>query len=375
VTTDGGDPVAALADADETYRDRQAAVEAVGEETLRTAADAHDELTRLLDRYEEPATGTGDFEEFIHFQGEVATLVEELPDDLPEREAFEDVSELLHKRQLRAKHFDRARERLGPVADLAARLDRRDEALTAYREARHAVEARRDEVADRVERLAALVEYEDAPLDAPVADLRAPVETYDDAVRDAFTRFRREAPAREVLSWAATVARDYPLVGVGAPPEALLDHVRERPVGTESVPTLLEYADHSRSKLDHYVADPGAFLAAVGGDRTYLERLDAAPLTVGWPPPPADRLRFRGRELVSAVGRFADEETVARCRAVRALARRDDYDRLRRAAVASTRLSEAERDRVQSGAARADLGDARESLARLEDALDECPER
>ncbi|MFB6142749.1 MAG: hypothetical protein ABEJ30_05340 [Halorientalis sp.] len=368
-------PVAALADADERVRERRAAVEEVGEETLRTLAEAHADLTTLLDRYEEPATGTGDFEEFIQFQGAVATLVEDLPDDLSERAAFEEVSELLHKRQLRTTHFDRARGLLAPVADLAARLDRREEALERYREARRAVAARRDELRARVDRLQSLLDYEDVDFDAPVERLRGPVEAYDEAVADAFATFRAEASARVVLSWAETVAADYPLVPVVAPPDELLDYLREHPAREETVPTLVEYADYSRSKLAHYVDDPGRFAATVGGNRTYLARLDADPLTVSFPPPPADRLRYRCEELVSAVGRFDDGAAVAACREVRDLARRDDYDRLRRAAVARDRLDAEERERLQSGAVREDLREVREDLARVRDALREYPER
>jgi len=364
-----------LTDAAESLDERQAAVEDVGADRLRTAREARDELTALLDRYEEPATGTGDFEEFIHFQGEVATLVEDLPDDVPEREAFEAVSDILHKRQLRASHFERARERLAPVADLAERLERRDVARERYRSARGDLREVRERLRERVRHLEDLAAHDGLDLDADLSPLREPIDAYDAAVTDAFDDFRREAPAREVVGWAATVAADFPLAGVSAPPDDLREFLRRAGAGEEPLPTVAEYADYSRSKLDHYVADPGRFLAAVGGNRTYLDRLDGTSLTVGWPPPPAAEVRHRAAELVAAVGRFADDEAVARCRAVREVTRRGDYERLRRVAVVRESLSDADRERVAAGRASEDLERAREALDAVEGALEAHPER
>ncbi|MFB6120009.1 MAG: hypothetical protein ABEJ68_02700 [Halobacteriaceae archaeon] len=368
------DLAAALADADETYRERQAAVEEYGEDALQTVADAYRDLTAVLDRSEDSATGTGDFEEFLEFQGRVATLVEDLPEDVPKREAFEAVSEVLHARHLRGKHFSQARDHLADVEPLVERLERRDEALETYREARLAVIDRREELQSRVDHLESLVAYEDVDWNAPVTDLRDPIEAYNDAVADAVTDFEESAPARDFLDWLGTVARDYPLVDVEAPPGDVVAFLADAAVGAEPLPTVREYAGYSRSKLDHYVADPGRFLAVVGGSETYLAGLSADPFTVDWPPRPADELRFRCDELVAAVGRL-DDDAAARCRDVRALTRRDDYERLREAAVARDVLDADERERVASGAARESLAEAEAELARLDDALDAHPER
>ncbi|MFB6221564.1 MAG: hypothetical protein ABEH90_09005, partial [Halolamina sp.] len=109
------------------------------------------------------------------------------------------------------------------------------------------------------------------------------------------------------------------------------------------------YADFSQSKLDHYVEDTTAFRTTVPVHRTYLDRLGPEPLTVGHPPPPADELRYRSAELVSVVGRFAGTEPVVLARELASLARRDEYDRLREAAVAENELSAAQREALRSG--------------------------
>jgi hypothetical protein len=368
------DPVAALAAADERYRERQAAVDEVGESALQTVATAHEELTALLDRSEETATGTGEFEAFLEFQGRVATLVEDLPADLPRREAFEDVSEVLHARTLRHKHFARAREHLSAVEPLVERLERRDDALAAYREARRDAVERREEAAARVERLESLVAYADVDWDAPVEVLQRPVAAYNDAVDAAVGSFRSAASARAFLRWVDTVARAYPLAGLDAPPRDVVDYLDRAAVGEEPLPTVLEYADYSRSKLDHYVDDPGRFLAVVGGSETALARDVADALAVAWPPPPAASLRFRCDELVAATGRLA-EAPAARCREVRALTRRADYDRLRATAAAEDALDAAARERVASGEAATSLAAARRTLAGLDRALATHPER
>ena len=105
-------------------------------------------------------------------------------------------------------------------------------------------------------------------------------------------------------------------------------------------------------------------------NRTYLESLSAEPLRVGWPPPAAGRLRYRTEELLSVVGRFAGEETTRALRDVRALTRDDEYGRLREAAVARSELTEAERERLRSGAVADDLETARARYRRLADALE-----
>ncbi|MEF8906576.1 MAG: hypothetical protein V5A13_01825 [Haloarculaceae archaeon] len=372
-TGDGEGLVAELAAAEERLEAAEAAVAEFGEAELDRLAAAHDEFTGLLDRYEEPATGDGDFQQFIEFQENVAGFVDRLDEGLLLYEVFEECDEYLQQRRLTEGDFAHVREQLEPVADLAARLEERDEAREAYRSARTRIKQRRRELADRVADLERLRDLGEADLDAPTERLREPVETYNEQVREGFEGFRRETPARDVLDTLADLAA-IPLVTYEAPPADLHAYVRDHEAGTESVEQLLEYADYSRSKLAHYVADPDALKRSVATRRTYLRRLDAGPLTVDWPPPQADVLRYRCRELTGAVNRIAPD-AVAALRAVRRLPRETDYERLRRAAVARAELSPEERERVRSGAVETELERAREQRARLGEALETHPSR
>jgi hypothetical protein len=367
----GEDAAAELAAAREELAAVEREIEDHGEDGVAAAADAHRRATDLLDRYEGSATGTGreNFQRYVEFQDALATLVEGLPEDLPEREAFEEAAEVLDRRRLSESHFERAREALGPAAAYADLLNRREAARGRVRDAKTRANRALREAEERLEDLRRLERLGEADLDAPVERLRDPIEAYNDAVREEFTDLRRSAPARELLDLVERT-RSFPLVEFRQPPAELAAYVRENPAGEEPVATLLEYADYSPSKLDHYVEDVGALRTTVAVHRTYLERLDGEPLTVAWPPPPAGVLRRRAEELVSVVGRFAAEETVARLRAVRALPRESDYESLRASATARAELSEAERRRVAAGDVRREREALEDRIERLRDELD-----
>jgi hypothetical protein len=367
-TTDPSGLVADLEAARDAREDAREAVEDVGKDRLRDLQDALDGLERLFDQYEADATGTGDFKSYIDFQDDLVAYVEELDDDLPEREAFESLLDLFKKRRLSESDFAEARDRLADAWELVGRLDDLADAREAYADTRTQVAARADEYAAEVEQLERLQRLGDADLDAPVETLRDPIETYDERVREAFREFRESAPARDVLGFVETT-QSYPLVGFDPVPDDLAAFVADREAGTEPLPQLLEYAEYSPSKLDHYVAEPRALKRAVGGNRTYLDRLNAEPLTVGWPPAPAEELQHRLEELVSVVARFADDDVLAALHAVRRRVRDDDYQRLRTAAVAEHELTESEKQRIESGVAD-DLAAAREAERELRDALD-----
>jgi hypothetical protein len=354
-------------------RDRREArerINEIGESRLRRCRDRYEDLRELLDRYEDTATGSGDFKAFTEFQGSVATLVEDLDEDIPNRETFEAVDGYLQQRRLSKSDFDTAREKLQPVADRVAVLSELEDACERYAEARKDAQRELERVSAEIDDLERVATLGEADLDAPIERLSDPVETYNDAVRTAFEQFRSNAPARDVL---AVIDRTdaFPLVEFVSPPNALLEYVRTHETGTEPIPALLEYADYSASKLSHYVDDTAALKRAVGTRRTYLRNLDADPLTVGWPPPPAEELPWRCRAYQSVLSSFAEESVIARLRDVRDLAWRSDYERLRESAIAQEQLSAEDRDRLARGTVKADLQTARENRETITTALEE----
>jgi len=349
-------------------RERVAAVDG----DLETTSETYHDLVATLDRHEEDATGYGDFEKYVQFQEAVADHLAAVDDGAPASDAFAAADEALQQRTLSESDFDRAREALAPAAEYAALREERVAARERYREARRAVARELTAADERVADLERLRRLAAADLDAPVDRLRDPIERCDERVHEAFRSFRRSAPAREVVA-VADRAAGTPLVDYERPPERLRRYVSGRDAGRETVATLLEYAGYSVSKLAHYVDDPRALKGAVGGNRTYLEGLDAEPLTVGWPPPPAAALRWRTRELIPVVARIADEDCVARLRAVRALPRETDYERLRESALARAELDADERERIRQGELGAELASARERRERLAAALEEHP--
>jgi hypothetical protein len=365
--------VAQLEAAAEAHEAAVARVEDAGEQRLQRLAEYHGELTGLMDRYEEQATSDGegdvDMEAFIEYQEELAHFVETIPEELDHRDAFEAVDEIMHKKWLKESDFEEARETLRPVTDLVERLDERERTREDLADARYAVETRLTELDERIADLERLVELGEADIDAPVERLREPIEAYNDAVTEAFAAFKREASAREVLAFVAATDA-FPLVEYRQPPADLREYVRDDPAGTETVSTLLEYADYSKSKLDHYVDSATDLKRNVATHQTYLRRLDGGPLAVEWPPPAAEALRFRCKELVPVVDRL-DPEVLPSLRDVRALTRREDYDRLRDSAVAQEQLTDAERERLREGSVQSELEGLRAERDRLRDALSE----
>ena len=353
-------------------RERLAAVESeiesVGEAAVIDAADAYRKATQLLDRYEGSATGTGDFQAYVEFQDKFLGLVEER-DDTPASEAFSAAGERLDQRRLSESDFDRARDDLEPAAEYVDLLDRREDAEEAVAKARRDARLCRRDLDEEIDERAEWLAVGEADLDAPVAELTDPIEAYNDAVLDEFDEFYASASIAAVVDFLDR-AESFPLVEFRSPPRDLREFAAESPDADEPIPTLLEYADYTGSKLDHYAEDPGLLQTTVAVHRTNLERLSGEPLTVSLPPPPPEELRFRARELVSLLGRFADEETVAQVRTVRDLTRRDDYRTLRRATRAHQELDADELAAVQSGAAAAELERLRDARDRLVTALD-----
>ena len=349
-------------------RDAEREIESVGEDAVVDAADAYRKATRLLDRYEGSATGTGDFKAYVEFQDKFLSLVDDR-DDTPASDAFAAAGDRLDQRRLSESDFDAAREDLEPAAAYVDLLERRDAAEEDLAKARRDARVCRRDLDEEIDTRAEWLAVGEADLDAPVQKLTDPIEAYNDAVRAEFDDFYASASIAEVIDFLDR-AESFPLVEFRSPPRDLREFAADSPDADEPIPTLLEYADYTGSKLDHYADDPGFLQTTVAVHRTYLERLSGEPLTVSLPPPPAETLRFRARELVSLLGRFADEETIAELRTVRNLTRRDDYEELRRSARAHEELDDDELTAVRSGAAAAELDRLRDARDRLVAALD-----
>lgn len=359
-----------LRDARREREEIVAEIERHGEQSVQAVADAVGEASRLFERYEDSATGTGDFEAYLEFQSQFAELLDGLSEELPAREEFEEANEAIDQRTISTSDFERAREALSTAREIADLLDRREAATGRVDDAERAVSKRLSAIDRRLDELAELRRLGDADLSAPTEELTEPIQRYDDAVREAFEAYVDEAPARDLLDLIEST-KVFPLVSFQRPPDDLLEYVQSHAVGAEPLPTLLSYAQYSGSKLSHYVDDPTAFETTVPIHRTYLDRIDAEPLTVGSPPPAADRLRHRARELVSVVARFADEETVALARELQSLARRDDYDRIRDAAVAEAELTPEQREALKNGEYGAEAERLRDDRERLEQTLED----
>ncbi|WP_120246048.1 DUF7118 family protein [Halopiger aswanensis] len=371
-TTDAT-PLEALEAARERFDHAQQRIEDRGADTVETAADAYRSATKLLEDYVDRATGTGqeNFKAYVELEGQFATLVENLPEDLPARGAFEDALDAIDKRRLSESDFERAREALEPAATFADLLDEREAAREALAAARKDAAKRRRDIGDEIASKERLLELGDADLDAPVERLREPIETYNDAVQEAFAQYRQEASVREVFALLER-SRWYPFVEYHQPPEDLQEYVDTSADGEYTIPELLEYADYSRSKLEHYVADADRLKRRVATQRTFLDGIDAEPLTIDWPPGPAGVLRRRTREYRPFVERVADEDTVAALRDVRALLTDPDIDyaRLQTAAQAVVQLTPEERERLADGRVAAELEALREEKRALEAALE-----
>ncbi|MCG1007085.1 DUF7118 family protein [Halorubrum lacusprofundi] len=373
---DASDPVREAGEAAATLRERydelariEARIADLGRDRIETAADAYRRAHRVLDQYEEDAVGTGDFGSYVQFRGEFGEAVD-AADDALAADAFAAADDAVDKRRLSETDFAAARDALEPAGNYVDLLADRDEALDDYRAARKAAREARKALDARLDDLREVAGMADADLDADVDRLREPIESYNDAVREAFDSFYKSASARDVFSFLDR-ADGTPFVDADVPPTNLREYVTDYDAGEEPLPTLLEYADYSNSKLEHYVDDPGALRTAVAVHRTYVERLDAEPLTLDWPPAGGDELAYEIDELIPLVSRVADDETVATLRSVRDLARDEEYDRLRRAAVVRDALDEPERGLLKRGVIDDRVREAERTVSIAEDVLAE----
>ena len=343
------DPVRAAGEAAAVLRERyddleqiEARIADLGRDRVEAAVDAYRRAHRVLAQYEEDAVGSGDFASYVRFEGAFADAVD-VGDDALAADAFAAADEAVDKRRLSESDFAAARDALEPVEAYVDLLNDRDDAVDDYRAARKEAIAAKKSLDARLEELRDVADMADADLTADVDRIREPITAYNDAVREAFREFTKSASARELFAFLDR-ADSTPFVDVDVPPTDLAEYVTDYAAGEEPLPTLLDYADYSNSKLEHYVDDPGALRTAVAVHRTYIERLDAEPLTIEWPPAAGDELAYEIDELIPLVSRIAADETVATLRTIRDLARSEAYERLRRAAEVRDALDDAELD-------------------------------
>jgi hypothetical protein len=360
----------------EEYEQARAAVETFGRDRLETLADAHDDLIELLREFEGKATGTGR-EEFVNtaqVRAAVDEHVEGLDEDVPDRDQFEAAREAIDKRRLSESDFERARDALAPVEADVDRLDRLETASSDLRSAYKAGEEAIEMLEEEIDRLERLLELGEADLDAPIQELREPIETFNEIVETAFEELRTESSTRELFTLLEETDR-YPLVDAEQPPAEIRRFVKRQPAGTESLAQLLEYAAYSPSKLGHYVDQPDLLKRRVATQRTALERLDADPFTIDWPPQPADHVPWQARALRGAASQLLDERALSALRELEALARDEErYERLRTAATAAEQLSEQDRERLESGAVERELSEKRTQRERIAELVEEARE-
>ena len=366
MTDDAPDPEhvrAALRRATDEYeRVREAVESGGGEAAIRETTGAYRRFRQLLAENEESATGSG-FQAYIEFQEAVASATEELDESMPAYEAFEAADDSLHVNRLSASDFEKAREALDPAREYA-------DLLVEWEAAEELLRATLDE---EIETATRLLDLGEADLDAPVERLREPIERYNERAFADFDRLKREASARELFGVVES-ADSYPLVDFRDPPTRLREYIESDAAGEESVKTLLKYADYSAEKLGHYVENPGDLSRFVATNQTYLANLDAAPLTVPYPPPEAGELEYECKERIAVCNRFADETTLAALREVRSLPNETDYERLRESALALTELEERERERLRAGEVEPRRRQHRAERDALAGALDATPE-
>ncbi|WP_436901979.1 DUF7118 family protein [Halovenus halobia] len=368
------DLIAALERREEELDRAQDRVEEYGEDELTTLAEAYQAFYEVLDIYQDQVTGDdGDIQTIVEFQGEVDRVMGKVSEDMLHADIFEECDEYLRQKWFSDADFEHVYDLLDPAATLVERLDERDEALEAYREARRDVRTRLQECETEIDDLERLADLSEADLDAPIERLEEPISEYNDAVEEAFREFKRSASAREVVTFLDQMEQ-YPLVEFMSPPPDVVEYIESNPPGNEPIATILDYADYSRSKLEHYVDEPNKLKHAIEGHRAYLETLDGGPLKVSWPPPTAEQLRYRCQELTAAVNRI-DADVVELLRTVQALPRETEYERLQRSAVVRQELSADEREQLQSRPIEEDLAELREERERLSAALENYADR
>ncbi|MFB6254053.1 MAG: hypothetical protein ABEI06_05540 [Halobacteriaceae archaeon] len=358
----------------EEYVDTREEIQGIGKDTLSQLQDAYSQITSLLDQYEETATGSGDFESYIEFRTEITEYVENLPESFPEHETFEEIAEIFDQRRLSTRDFKKARRLLSPIEDQVAKLDRFQDKKQEYKNVRGTAITRLREIEDQIEELEYIKTLGEADLEAPIEKLQDPIETYNDNVQADFDEFIRTTRAEDVISFLETT-QAYPLIDFQEPPPELVEYLTTKPAGEETIPQLLEYASYSLSKLDHYIEDPAALHQHVGNHEVYLNRLDADPLQIAWPPPKHTRLQWQIKEIQAALNRFATNETIASLHTIKnKLQDPEQYSHLRQAAIAIDELTAKHRQQLRNDEISDKLDELQVEKNQLQTLLDEYPD-
>ncbi|MDX1745070.1 MAG: hypothetical protein R3324_03965, partial [Halobacteriales archaeon] len=248
--------------------------------------------------------------------------------DVTDRTAFEDALSRFDRRIIREKDFRRARSDLTSVKQVSETLSEAEELASQLTNERGRLSSRlrkwrhdRSQVQSRLSDLEAVTDVDPEPLVAARS-------SYNDRVREEFDSFAETAPAIDVAR-VGYKARLVPLADV--PPitdEAALSVLEDAGFATETVPTVLEYAGYSDSKLSHYVDRPGSFRSQL--PVSWFETIDGEAFTIA-ADATGDDVRHRAPALVKVIDAFATPETIAELRTLRDLAARGEYDRMRRA--------------------------------------------
>ena len=158
---EAGEAAARLRERYDELRRIESRIDGYGRDRVEAAADAYRRANRILDRYEEDAVGSGDFESYVRFRGEFGDAVD-VDDDLPAAEAFEAADEAVDKRRLSDEDFATAREALEPAGEFVDLLEAYDDAVDDYRAGRKAAKEARKRLESRLEELREVADMADA---------------------------------------------------------------------------------------------------------------------------------------------------------------------------------------------------------------------
>jgi len=257
---DASDPVREAGEAAATLRERydelariEARIADLGRDRIETAADAYRRAHRVLDQYEEDAVGTGDFGSYVQFRGSSR-------------------GGRRRRRRARGRRVRRCGRCGRQTPALGDRLRRRPRRVGAGWQLRRP--ARRPRRGPR--RLPGRAQGRERPgrrstpgsttcARSPGWPTRTSTPTWTGSPR-ADRVVQRRGPRGVRLLYKSASARDVfsfldradgtPFVDADVPPTDLREYVTDYDAGEEPLPTLLEYADYSNSKLEHYVDDP-----------------------------------------------------------------------------------------------------------------------